>query len=301
MQHDFDLANQSGLLFRQDANNALQSLATLSSGTAAPTTTYAFQWWVDTSGGNPILKYRNAANSAWISVGRMDLESFGLQGIIASATAPSSPLAFSYWVDTSGANPILRIRNQANTAWLAIGRVDIANYGLLPLTGGVMSGPITYSSTDSTSIPVGTTAQRPGSPTTGMIRFNTDLITAEGYNGTAWAPIGGGGFTVTAVQSVTAAGTINSSTTDQRQMRLVQGNAAAVSASTTPFGTGGAWKDGTEIMLVGNDDTNSVTLTYNDAANGLVGNFSTIEITRFKTVGCLWSSALSRWIVKGIS
>jgi hypothetical protein len=39
----------------------------------------------------------------------------------------------------------------------------------------------------------GTTAQRPASPATGMIWFNTDLNSFEGYDGTAWAPIGGAG------------------------------------------------------------------------------------------------------------
>lgn len=38
----------------------------------------------------------------------------------------------------------------------------------------------------------GTTAQRPASPAMGMIWYNTDLVSFEGYNGTAWAPIGGG-------------------------------------------------------------------------------------------------------------
>jgi len=32
----------------------------------------------------------------------------------------------------------------------------------------------------------GTTAQRPASPQTGMIRYNTDLGYHEIYNGTAW-------------------------------------------------------------------------------------------------------------------
>lgn len=36
----------------------------------------------------------------------------------------------------------------------------------------------------------GTTAQRPGSPQTGMIRFNTDEGYIEIYNGTAWVPWG---------------------------------------------------------------------------------------------------------------
>jgi hypothetical protein len=38
----------------------------------------------------------------------------------------------------------------------------------------------------------GTTAQRPASPELGMVWFNTELATFEGYDGTQWAPIGGG-------------------------------------------------------------------------------------------------------------
>ena len=42
----------------------------------------------------------------------------------------------------------------------------------------------------------GTTAQRPASPQTGMIRFNTDLDSIEGYDGTDWGPLGGSGAEV---------------------------------------------------------------------------------------------------------
>lgn len=37
----------------------------------------------------------------------------------------------------------------------------------------------------------GTTLEQPASPQVGMLRFNTDLASFEGYNGTEWAPIGG--------------------------------------------------------------------------------------------------------------
>jgi hypothetical protein len=37
----------------------------------------------------------------------------------------------------------------------------------------------------------GTVAQRPGSPAAGMLRFNDDSDEFEGYNGTAWASVGG--------------------------------------------------------------------------------------------------------------
>ena len=35
-------------------------------------------------------------------------------------------------------------------------------------------------------VPVGTTAERPGTPATGMIRFNTSRGCFEGYNGSNW-------------------------------------------------------------------------------------------------------------------
>lgn len=294
-----NLANQSGLLFRQDLNDALEAIVSLSSGTAEPTTTFAFQYWTDTSGANPILKIRNAANSAWVTIGRVDLDGFGFGAGYVGDSAPSAPFAFQYWIDTTGATAILKVRNEANSAWITLGDLSQTNYGLLSKAGGAMTGPITFTNTDSTSVPSGTTAQRPGSPAAGMMRFNTDLTAYEGYNGTAWQPIGGGGYVVTAVQSVTASGSISSSTSDQRQMRHVQGNAAAVTTSTTPFGNTGGWKDGTEILLIGNSDTNSVSIGYNDAAKGIIGNFSTIEITNGKTVECVYSSSLDRWLVKG--
>ena len=50
---------------------------------------------------------------------------------------------------------------------------------------------LAISSTDSILVPVGTTAQRP-TGATGYLRFNTDLVSFEGYNGTSWGSIGGG-------------------------------------------------------------------------------------------------------------
>jgi hypothetical protein len=46
------------------------------------------------------------------------------------------------------------------------------------------------SNTGAITMPVGTTAQRPGSPSTGMIRFNTDIDYFEGYNGATWVKLG---------------------------------------------------------------------------------------------------------------
>ena len=46
------------------------------------------------------------------------------------------------------------------------------------------------SSTGAATIPVGTTAQRPATPSTGMVRHNTDVSLIETYNGSSWVAIG---------------------------------------------------------------------------------------------------------------
>jgi hypothetical protein len=63
-QHSFVEPNEAGAAYRAGINNALQALASRSSGASAPATTYAYQPWCDTTNG--VLKQRNAANSAWI-------------------------------------------------------------------------------------------------------------------------------------------------------------------------------------------------------------------------------------------
>ena len=48
------------------------------------------------------------------------------------------------------------------------------------------------SATGSTPLAVGTTAERDVTPQAGYIRFNSTTGQYEGYNGTAWLPVGGG-------------------------------------------------------------------------------------------------------------
>jgi len=67
-QHDYSVANATGLNFRTDLNNALQAIATTNSGAAAPTTTFPGMLWLDMSGGGDgVVKRRNAANTAWLT------------------------------------------------------------------------------------------------------------------------------------------------------------------------------------------------------------------------------------------
>jgi len=75
------------------------------------------------------------------------------------------------------------------------------------------TGDGTFSGTGQVKMPVGTTAQRSGSPTAGMFRFNDDTDQFEGYDGTAWGGISGaqaGGAILTNKSTATASYTIAS-------------------------------------------------------------------------------------------
>ena len=75
-QHDYNIANGPGAAVRADINLALTAIATANSGTSAPTTTYAYQLWADTTSGN--LKIKNGGDSAWIVVGALASANLGL-------------------------------------------------------------------------------------------------------------------------------------------------------------------------------------------------------------------------------
>ena len=69
-QHDYIINNQTFPSYRTDHNNSLSAIATNNSGATEPSTTYAYQWWYDTS--SNALKIRNADNDAWITIGTFD-------------------------------------------------------------------------------------------------------------------------------------------------------------------------------------------------------------------------------------
>jgi hypothetical protein len=69
-QHDYVIANGSGSAVRADLNDALAAIVSLNSGTSEPTDTFAYMLWADTTAG--VLKIRNAANNAWITLRELD-------------------------------------------------------------------------------------------------------------------------------------------------------------------------------------------------------------------------------------
>ena len=75
---DYSLANQSGANFRSELNTILGAVVSQNSGATAPSTTYAFQPWIDTGVTPALLKFRNSANNGWVTIGDVTTANMGL-------------------------------------------------------------------------------------------------------------------------------------------------------------------------------------------------------------------------------
>ena len=110
--------------------------------------------------------------------------------------------------DPTGADNVAAFQPHINTAtnelkictsvssgtgtFTTIGNITLPNLGLATLTGATFTGPIINNYTSALRLPVGTTAERPGSPAAGDIRFNSTTTEAEIFNGSIFTAVAGG-------------------------------------------------------------------------------------------------------------
>ena len=113
-----------------------------------------------------------------------------IQTLNSGSSDPSANVAFQLSVNTT--SNLLKLRNAANNGYITIGNVTQTNLGLASLAGATFTGDVIHNYTTALQIPVGTTAQRPGSPSTGDFRFNSTTTSAEIYNGSEFTAVGGG-------------------------------------------------------------------------------------------------------------
>ena len=103
------------------------------------------------------------------------------------------------------------------------------------LTGLTISGDILMTGTGVIDIPAGTTGQRPGSPTTGMFRYNTTDAQFEGFTATGWGAIAGGGgaanFTYLALRNANNSGNAVFDGTQDEFTLVSSGTNTAISPS----------------------------------------------------------------------
>jgi len=125
--HDYVIANGTGAAVRSDLNNALAAIVSNNSDTTEPTTTYAYMWWADTTNG--LLKIRDAANTAWVTVGTLASTNFGL-----------APLASPSFTGTSSF--------AGNINMTGTGAIDVAAGTTGQRPGTPSNGMFRYNSTD---------------------------------------------------------------------------------------------------------------------------------------------------------
>lgn len=179
MQHDYNLSNQTFSSFRSDLNNALLAIVSQNSGASEPSTMFAYQWWADTTTG--LLKLRNAANSGWVTIGSLSLVNLGLASL-SGATFTGALLAA---VGTVAA-PGIAFDGDPNSGiyWVSANTWEMVADGVA--YARVSTAGITFLGTGATTFPSGTTAERPGSPVNGMIRYNTTTAKMDVYSNGAW-------------------------------------------------------------------------------------------------------------------
>jgi hypothetical protein len=115
-QADYVVANGTGAAVRSDLNGQLAAIVSNNSGATEPATMYAYQWWADTTTG--LLKLRNSANSAWISLRELD----GTL-TIEDGTAAAPGLSFASDLDSG------IFRGGANELGIATNGVERVEFG----------------------------------------------------------------------------------------------------------------------------------------------------------------------------
>jgi hypothetical protein len=141
----------------------------------------------------------------------------------------------------------------ANFTWSG---TSLAVTGTVAVTGALTATlDSTFSSTGALLISKGTTGQQPGTPVTGMLRYNTTTNQFEGYSGSsaAWNPVGGASLS-------------NDTSTASNLYPLF---ASATSGTATTLYTGNA-------KLLYKPSTGELQASVPVALNGIVVNSQTV-------------------------
>ena len=180
-QHDYDIANGTGAAVRSDINNVLDAVVSQNSGGSAPSTTFSYQQWADTSAG--LLKIRNGANNAWITVGTLDATNLGLATLASPNLSgnPTAPTAASGDNDTSIATTAF-VKAAVDTAVAAATKSQADINGYAYPVGSIYTSILTTN--PATLLGMGTwVAFGGGRVLTGQISTDSDFNTAEETGG----------------------------------------------------------------------------------------------------------------------
>lgn len=247
----------------------------------------------------------NATGAAF----RADLNA-ALLAVISQSSGTSEPAtmyAYQFWADTT--TGLLKIRNAANNAWITIGTLAAANLGLLPLSGGTMTGSILVGTTYSYDI---------GAITAGLraLYLGSDDSAAKstkiksGAVGSSWTltlPVDSGG-SVKGVMENDGAGVTSWKARSQKVYQSKTTTYTALLSDDVIFAsnTGSAWtlslptavgNGGKEFEIINNGTSYANAITIDPNSSETVGGAST---TTLNTPGesIIIVSDNSNWLIK---
>lgn len=137
-----------------------------------------------------------------VGLGRTDTGLFASNGSFVGVSVSGIEALRSTQSGTYFKGSIFTASGSLNNPGVAVGEAKTGLYLVTPTVLGLSatgqeivrfdpSGVTSFAGSGAVDIPAGSTAQRP-SPNAGMLRFNTEKVKFEGYNGEAWTSVGGG-------------------------------------------------------------------------------------------------------------
>ena len=238
-QHDYIINNQTFPSYRTDHNNSLSAIASNNAGSSEPTTTYAYQWWYDTS--SNILKLRNADNDAWITIGTFNQTNDTVVLAGTEATLPTITSISPDTIDNTASDIVI-----TGTNYVITPNVEIINTtGSITFPNSVTRDSATQLTINATLPTDGTYFIRIENPDGGAVRSSTALLTVS--DAPTWT---------------TAAGSLGD---------VAAGSSVSLSVAGTSDSTV-AYSETTAVLTSNTDTPNStMNLTLNSSTGAITG------------------------------
>tara|TARA_Y100000296_G_scaffold58661_1_gene67621 strand:+ start:80 stop:691 length:612 start_codon:yes stop_codon:yes gene_type:complete len=192
-QHDFDVLTgdaNTGTTFRSELNLALKALASQSSGASAPSTTYAYQPYIDTSTSPKEVYIRNAANTAWVQWGTLHATTGELIPLLSdilllqykeTAVVANSTATYTFNL-ANGSDFIITLNANCTFTFPALSAANqTKSFGLKLIQDGTGGRTTTWPASSILKWPGGT------APTLSTGANDYDELVFKSSNGAAWS------------------------------------------------------------------------------------------------------------------
>ena len=166
--------------------------------TLTPGRTYKFDQSDSSNTGHPLRFYLEANKTTAYTTNVTVNGTAGQSGAyVQIVIGDTTPMVIHYQCSSHALMGNAIQTNSATATGTLLSSLSVS--GNMDVTGTfTVSDNILMTGTGAIDVASGTTAQRPGSPSAGMFRFNSQTSEFEGYDGSAWGEIGGSAATGTA-------------------------------------------------------------------------------------------------------